>query len=98
MPTAPTGHPVSVRGLSKDYGDVHAVRDISLDIHRGEVFALLGPNGAGKTTTVDILTGVRQRTSGDVRGGGGPPPPAPPGGGGPRARGGPPAGRAPAPV
>nr|WBO79358.1 ABC transporter ATP-binding protein [Streptomyces sp. SBE_14.2] len=67
MPTAPTGHPVSVRGLSKDYGDVHAVRDISLDIHRGEVFALLGPNGAGKTTTVDILTGVRQRTSGDVR-------------------------------
>ncbi|QEU79629.1 ABC transporter ATP-binding protein [Streptomyces subrutilus] len=67
MPPAPTAHPVSVRGLSKRYGDVQAVRDISLDIHRGEVFALLGPNGAGKTTTVDILTGVQRRTGGDVR-------------------------------
>ena len=36
-------------------------------MQRGEVYALLGPNGAGKTTTVEILTGVRQRTSGDVR-------------------------------
>ncbi|WP_315902839.1 ABC transporter ATP-binding protein [Streptomyces salinarius] len=43
------------------------MRDISLDIHQGEVFALLGPNGAGKTTTVDILTGVQRRTGGDVR-------------------------------
>ncbi|MGW1762882.1 ABC transporter ATP-binding protein [Streptomyces sp. NPDC002073] len=67
MPTALTEHPVSVRGLSKRYGDVQAVRDISLDIVRGEVFALLGPNGAGKTTTVDILTGVQWRTGGDVR-------------------------------
>ncbi|MFF0739438.1 ABC transporter ATP-binding protein [Streptomyces sp. NPDC004111] len=67
MPTAQKAHPVSVRGLVKRYGDTFAVRDISLDIHRGEVFALLGPNGAGKTTTVDILTGVRRRTGGEVR-------------------------------
>ncbi|MFI6897870.1 ABC transporter ATP-binding protein [Streptomyces sp. NPDC050256] len=67
MPTAHMAHPVSVRGLAKRYGDNYAVRDLSLDIHRGEVFALLGPNGAGKTTTVDILTGVRRRTGGEVR-------------------------------
>ncbi|PKW09360.1 ABC-2 type transport system ATP-binding protein [Streptomyces sp. 1222.5] len=67
MPTAQTAHPVSVRGLSKQYGEVHAVRDLNLDIHQGEVFALLGPNGAGKTTTVDILTGVQRRTGGEVR-------------------------------
>ncbi|MCB5163505.1 ABC transporter ATP-binding protein [Streptomyces bambusae] len=67
MPSALTEHPVSVRGLSKRYGGVQAVSDISLDIVRGEVFALLGPNGAGKTTTVDILTGVQRRTGGDVR-------------------------------
>ncbi|CAM5359528.1 ABC transporter [Streptomyces spiroverticillatus] len=67
MSTAQEAHPVSVRGLAKKYGDTFAVRDLSLDIHRGEVFALLGPNGAGKTTTVDILTGVRRRTGGDVR-------------------------------
>ena len=67
MPTAQKAHPVSVRGLAKRYGDTYVVRDLSLDIHRGEVFALLGPNGAGKTTTVDILTGVRRRTGGEVR-------------------------------
>nr|WSW66345.1 ABC transporter ATP-binding protein [Streptomyces sp. NBC_00995] len=67
MPPAQTVHPISVRGLAKRYGDTYAVRDLSLDIHRGETFALLGPNGAGKTTTVDILTGVRRRTGGEVR-------------------------------
>ncbi|MEV7418773.1 ABC transporter ATP-binding protein [Streptomyces sp. NPDC089919] len=67
MSTAQPAPAVSVRGLSKRYGDVVAVRDISLDIARGEVFALLGPNGAGKTTTVDILTGARRRSGGDVR-------------------------------
>jgi ABC-2 type transport system ATP-binding protein len=43
-----------------------AVRGVSFDVRRGEVFALLGPNGAGKTTTVEILEGFRTRTSGDV--------------------------------
>jgi len=67
MPTALTEHPVSVRGLTKCYGGTCVVKDVSLDIHRGEVFALLGPNGAGKTTTVEMLTGVRRRTGGEIR-------------------------------
>jgi len=58
---------ISVSGLTKDYGDVHAVRGISFQVARGEVFGLLGPNGAGKTTTVEILEGLRPRTSGDVK-------------------------------
>src|SRR5215471_17597864 len=57
---------VSVRGLVKRYGSHVAVDGISLDAHRGEIFAFLGPNGAGKTTTVEILEGFRKRTGGDV--------------------------------
>jgi ABC-2 type transport system ATP-binding protein len=52
--------------LSRSYGEVHAVRDVSFDVERGEVFCLLGPNGAGKTTTVEILEGYRVRSGGDV--------------------------------
>jgi ABC-2 type transport system ATP-binding protein len=58
---------VDVRNLRKVYGNVAAVDGVDLQIAKGEVFALLGPNGAGKTTTVEILTGVRQRTSGSVQ-------------------------------
>ena len=58
---------VAVRGLTKRYGDVEAVRGIDLTVAAGEVFALLGPNGAGKTTTVEILEGHRTRTSGEAR-------------------------------
>jgi len=57
---------INVRGLTKTYGAVAAVRGIDFTIESGEVFALLGPNGAGKTTTVEILEGHRQRTSGEV--------------------------------
>jgi ABC-2 type transport system ATP-binding protein len=57
---------VRVRNLVKRYGDFSAVRDVSLDIHSGEVFCLLGPNGAGKTTTTEILEGYRQRDGGEV--------------------------------
>jgi len=58
---------ISVRGLSKSYGDVEAVRGVDLEVRRGEVFAFLGPNGAGKTTTAEILEGYRQRGGGEVR-------------------------------
>ena len=58
---------ISVQGLYKSYGDVEAVRGIDFEVAPGEVFGLLGPNGAGKTTTVEILEGIRQRTSGEVR-------------------------------
>ena len=58
---------IEVRGLLKAYGTLHAVDGIDFDVREGEVFAFLGPNGAGKTTTVEILEGLRKRTSGDVR-------------------------------
>lgn len=58
---------ISVRGLRKSYGQNEAVRGIDFEVRQGEVFGLLGPNGAGKTTTVEILEGIRQRTSGDVK-------------------------------
>ncbi|MCY3950999.1 MAG: ATP-binding cassette domain-containing protein, partial [bacterium] len=57
---------VAVRGLTKSYGPVRAVRGISFEVAAGEVFALLGPNGAGKSTTVEILEGHRRADSGDV--------------------------------
>ena len=58
---------IFVRGLRKSYGDVAAVRGVDFEVNPGEVFGLLGPNGAGKTTTIEILEGIRQRSSGEVR-------------------------------
>jgi ABC-2 type transport system ATP-binding protein len=58
---------IEVRDLRKDYGPIEAVRGVSFEVDRGEVFGLLGPNGAGKTTTVEILEGYRRRSAGDVR-------------------------------
>src|SRR4051794_25238707 len=57
---------IAVNDLHKSYGDVEAVRGISFNVERGEVFGLLGPNGAGKTTTVEILEGYRERSAGTV--------------------------------
>ena len=57
---------ISVEDLHKSYGTFEAVRGIDLDVGVGEVFGLLGPNGAGKTTTIEILEGLRPRTSGKV--------------------------------
>ena len=57
---------ISVRDLRKSYGSVEAVRGISFEVRRGEVFGLLGPNGAGKTTTVEILEGYRERSGGEA--------------------------------
>ncbi|MGA7219578.1 MAG: ABC transporter ATP-binding protein [Candidatus Sulfotelmatobacter sp.] len=62
----PTSAAISVQGLKKSYGDVHAVKGIDFEIQPGEVFGLLGPNGAGKTTTVEILEGLRPRSGGQV--------------------------------
>lgn len=58
---------VCVRGLSKAYGSLQAVRGVDLDVGPGEIFAILGPNGAGKSTTIEILEGHRKRDSGQVR-------------------------------
>ncbi|HKK07432.1 MAG TPA: ATP-binding cassette domain-containing protein [Gemmatimonadota bacterium] len=58
---------ISVQGVSKRYGPVVAVDDISFEIDRGEVVGFLGPNGAGKTTTMRMLTGTLQPDRGEVR-------------------------------
>ena len=58
---------IEVRGLTKVYGNVVAVDNISFDIRKGEVFSLLGPNGAGKTTTVEIIEGIRKPTKGEIK-------------------------------
>ena len=55
---------IVVRDLRKSYGGVQAVRGVSFEVARGEVFCLLGPNGAGKTTIVEILEGYRSRDAG----------------------------------
>ncbi len=57
---------VQVENLHKSYGEVQALRGISFEIRRGEVFGLLGPNGAGKTTTIEILEGLRRPDEGLV--------------------------------
>jgi ABC-2 type transport system ATP-binding protein len=58
---------ISVRGLTKSYGDFEALKGVDFELRAGEVFGLLGPNGAGKTTTIEILEGYRERDGGDVR-------------------------------
>jgi ABC-2 type transport system ATP-binding protein len=60
------GAAVSLVGLHKSYGDVHAVDGVDLVIAPGEVVALLGPNGAGKSTTVDMLLGLTKPDHGEV--------------------------------
>ncbi len=58
--------PIRARGLSKSYGDVRALDDLSLDIEAGEVFGFLGPNGAGKTTTIRLLLGLIRPSAGEA--------------------------------
>lgn len=58
---------IEVEHLVKQYGDVHAVNDVSFSVEEGEIFGLLGHNGAGKTTTIRMLTGRTLPTSGTAR-------------------------------
>ena len=70
MPASPSPAPdtdaiVRIRGLSKTYaGGFQALKNIDLDIRRGEIFALLGPNGAGKTTLISVICGMSNATAG----------------------------------
>src|SRR5215468_7303627 len=62
MPSA-----ISITGLSKTYASgFNALKNVSLEIRRGEIFALLGPNGAGKTTLIGIVCGIVNPTAGKV--------------------------------
>lgn len=57
---------VSVRNVSKNYGDVQALKDLSLDFPRGELTSLLGPSGCGKTTLLKIIAGLLPQSSGTI--------------------------------
>ena len=57
---------IEIKNLTKRYGQINAVNDISLTIKKGEILGFLGPNGAGKSTTMNILTGYLSPTSGSV--------------------------------
>lgn len=57
---------VSVRDVSKNYGDVEALKDLSLDFPRGQLTSILGPSGCGKTTLLKIIAGLLSPTSGEV--------------------------------
>ncbi|MFN2126892.1 MAG: ABC transporter ATP-binding protein [Anaerolineales bacterium] len=57
---------VSVQNISKNFGNVEAVRDVSFDVRPGEIFGMLGPNGAGKTTCIRIMLDIFKANSGKV--------------------------------
>lgn len=58
---------IQVENLHKDFGEVYAVKGVSFDVQRGEVFSLLGPNGAGKSTTISMLACLLRPTQGEAR-------------------------------
>jgi spermidine/putrescine ABC transporter ATP-binding subunit len=57
---------VILEGVSKRFGEVHALRRVSLEIHRGEFFALLGPSGSGKSTLLGLIAGFHRATAGRI--------------------------------
>lgn len=57
---------ISIKNLVKNYGNFEAVKGISFDVYKGEIFGLLGQNGAGKSTTLEIIETLREKTSGEV--------------------------------
>jgi ABC-2 type transport system ATP-binding protein len=58
---------IELRNLSKSYGEVHALQDLSLNINKNSVYGFLGPNGAGKSTTIKVLLGLIRASSGTAR-------------------------------
>ena len=59
---------ISIKGLTKTYaGGFQALKDVDLEINKGEIFGLLGPNGAGKTTLINIVCGIVNPSGGEVQ-------------------------------
>ncbi len=67
MNSPPTGPAIAIRDLAKSYGPVHAVRGVTFDVQRGEIFGFLGLNGAGKTTTIRILLDLLRPSRGQAQ-------------------------------
>ena len=57
---------IRIHNLSKSYGKLQAVKNISLNVYEGELFAFLGPNGAGKSTTINILSTLLEKDAGEI--------------------------------
>lgn len=70
MPAAENNAILTIRNLRKTFGELEAVRDLTLELNQGEVFGFLGPNGAGKTTTIRMVCGLLQSSGGEVEVGG----------------------------
>ena len=66
-PQHPDAPPLELVNLSKTYGTLKAVDDVSFTVQQGEIFGLLGPNGAGKTTTISMVTTLTRPTKGEIR-------------------------------
>lgn len=58
---------LEINNLSKNYGSIQAIRDVSFSVNRGEVYGILGPNGSGKTTTLGVVLGVLNANGGDFK-------------------------------
>ena len=58
---------LKINNLSKNYGTLQAVKNVSFEIKRGEVYGILGPNGSGKTTTLAVVLGILQANGGDFK-------------------------------
>ena len=57
---------ISVKNISKKFGDIQAVKNLSFEVNEGEIIGLLGPNGAGKSTTMRVMSGFLAADEGDV--------------------------------
>jgi len=65
-PPTVRGYSLSVQGVSKRFGGLLAVNDVSLEVRPGEIFSVIGPNGAGKTTFFNLLTGIYTPDQGKI--------------------------------
>src|SRR5437762_1635747 len=57
---------LTIKNITKKFGDIKAVGNLNIAVETGEIYALIGPNGSGKTTTVKIIAGLYQATDGDI--------------------------------